>query len=133
MKTGYYAHHIRGAAGKDATPEEMEINVESGIAGCNILRRLLPEYNIYCPGEHEELFRVGYQNGSITSKDILKQCCSIVSLVDILFVGDNPNQSNGMQAEMKIAVYCGVQIIELWRCGRDKWPEMIDEIGELCL
>ncbi len=128
MKTAYFAHSVRGEHGDLATPLDIAVNVDDGIRKCNFLRKILPDWRIYCPMEHEQIYQAAQHCGKddITSDVILKQCTEILSLADVLFVGSDPKTSEGVTIERDYAFEAlELDIISLWTRREEQWPHLL--------
>ena len=127
-KTGYFAYKVRGEGGDNADPTEMRHNIGNGIMLCKQLRSFLPDFEIYCPHEHEDLFQIPHRKGDINSDQILKQCCDIVGLCGYLFVCTDPGESAGVRFELAFARSIDITIIELYNLPPLDWPEYLAKV-----
>lgn len=99
--TAYFSHHIRGLKGDDATDQDMIENREDAIKVCNQVRELLPDWEIYCPAEVDEVVSELFKSKAIGEKEILAADCKIIDRRDALFAYCKDNHiSRGMQIEL---------------------------------
>jgi hypothetical protein len=68
--TAYFSHSIRGAKGKDATPDDMALNCAMAKHAADMLRRVCPALEIYVPAEHEDYVQTAYDRGSHSEHEI---------------------------------------------------------------
>jgi len=109
--TGYYIDWVRGPEADAVAPEVIEANIAHAKAKCERLRNLLlgatrRSWHIICPHEHEKIVAAGYQNGSVTSSEIIDFWCTVGAVPsDVLIVGRDENEmSGGMIREYQWAV-----------------------------
>lgn len=129
VKTGYFAHAVRGLGGATADTTDMRHNIQNGVLLCKQLRELLPDMEIYCPHDHEDLFQIPYKKLDITTEQIMKQCLSILSLCDYLFICSDPTKSEGVGAEMLWATGKGIYVVKLDMIPPLEWGEYLEKIG----
>lgn len=99
--TAYFSHHIRGKKGNDATDQDMIDNRNDAIKVCNQIRKLLPNWDIYCPADHDDVIMKLYRNGDVTEDAILKADCQILENKDaVLFYCKDNFISGGMRVEL---------------------------------
>ena len=127
-KTGYFAYKVRGEGGDNADPTEMRHNISNGMLLCNQLRTMLPDFTIYCPHEHEDLFQEPHRSGVINSEQILKQCFAIEDLCEYVFICSNPSKSGGVGREMVRGYDNGKTIIVLYTKPVLEWAEYLAKV-----
>lgn len=132
-KTGYFARAVRGEGGETADSTDMRHNIRRGILLCNLLRASLPDMEIYCPHEHEDLFQIPYKKGDINAMQIMDQCLSILSLCDYLFVCSDPLKSEGVGIELLHATKKHIYVVKLDRIPELGWGEYLEKIGIRCV
>ena len=103
----------------------MQENILAGIARADYLRDCLPGHIFYCPHEHEHLFQEAFKKKYVTSRAILQQCFHIIRLCDALLVCTDPDESEGVRAEIKEAHKYNIPVIRLWQHLEHKWPGII--------
>jgi len=126
--TGYFAYAVRGSAGDNADITVMRHNIYDGILKCNQLREMLPDMEIYCPHEHEDLFQIPHRKGDVTSAQIIEQCCAIIRLCDYLFICSNPTESEGVGLEMIHGTKYGVTIVMLYQRPVLDWGDYLGKV-----
>ena len=105
----YLSHPIRGAKGANATREDMEANNKIAIVIGKAIERwyrdkfLNEEISVYVPGEHDEFVMLGYENGTLTEKQILDIDCQIITTCDMVYALSGEVVSHGMQVEIDFA------------------------------
>lgn len=99
----YLSHCIRGIKGETATMDDMRHNCEAAIGYGNMLRKNMPELDLYIPAEHEDFVQRVYEAGWITVEQILDVDCSIISTKDIVIVYNPEGISPGMRVEIDYA------------------------------
>ncbi|MCP4569181.1 MAG: hypothetical protein GY841_16525 [FCB group bacterium] len=124
--TAYFAAPVRGPNGDQASADEIQENIVQGIRQCKVIRNILPDWWIYCPHEHEDLYQAAWRHGNIVSDDVLSQCFDILSLTDYLFVAGDPEKSAGVRAEMRHAVKSGIPMMPLWRIPEKNWAPILE-------
>jgi hypothetical protein len=127
-KTGYFAYKVRGKGGDNADITEMEHNIGNGKMLCKQLRLMLPDFDIYCPHEHEDLFTIPHRKGDVNSQQILRQCFAIEQLCQYVFICSNPSQSEGVGLEMAHAYDKGLTIVGLYQKPPLDWPEYLAKV-----
>ena len=102
----YMSHSIRGRKGVDATSEDMEANNLLAIEAGKQLKILLPDYDVYVPGSHDELVIIGFEKGYLNEQKILDIDCAIIDKCDMV-VAYTPDGylSHGMVVELRHAKY----------------------------
>lgn len=107
--TVYFSHHIRGEKGADATDADMLENRKDAIAVCNRVRELLPNWDIYCPGEHDDIIMKLWRNGDVDEDAILHADCQIIDEKDaVIAYAKDGYISKGMQVELDYARTNGI-------------------------
>lgn len=101
----YYADWVRGPNGDSAGLASMDSNIRHGIMRCAYLRKVTG-WRIYCPHEHEDVVKWGYNAGEVKAEQIIKMCCDIVELSEVVILGGDPEHSAGMRAELETATGC---------------------------
>jgi len=110
--TAYFSHYIRGLKGKNATNAEMDENRADAIRVCNELRAFLPNWEIYCPAEVDEIVSTLYKSGAIGEKEILAADCQILGKRELVFAYcRNGKTSKGMDVELKHATQTNIPVI----------------------
>ena len=105
----YLSHPIRGAKGANATREDMEANNKIAIVIGKAIERWYrdkfpnEEISVYIPGEHDEFVMLGYENGTLTEKQILDIDCQIITTCDMVYALSGEVVSHGMQVEIDFA------------------------------
>jgi hypothetical protein len=94
MKTIYLIHAARGERGNDASPEVIAENCRLAILAGKQLKAMLPEYYVYVPHRHENIYQAAIKGGAETI-DILTQCGGIVLMADLAVVCSDPKYSEG--------------------------------------
>lgn len=74
----YVSHSIRGSAGKNATPTQMQANCDTIIAIVKQLRGAIPVADFYVPAESEPFVIRAYREKYITEVQILDIDCKII-------------------------------------------------------
>ena len=107
----YWCGYVRGPdfdynTYSPGTAKIIRANVDRNIANCQRFRELVPKrWIIYCPHEHEDLYQYAYRHIKTEAgfeeicRLVLKQCCAVVGLADVLLFGDGPRLSAGMIQE----------------------------------
>ena len=100
----YFSAAVRGKNGDKATEEEKSKNIERGKVLAYSLQAKFPNWIIYVPHEHEIFIELGWKMGLLTSKNIMKIFCEMVSERDILVaVEEDVAISGGVRLEIKAA------------------------------
>jgi nucleoside 2-deoxyribosyltransferase len=104
MTSAYMSHSIRGAAGNDATDEQMRENCKRASEFAAQFRELFPMVDLYVPGENDEFVQKAYRMGILTEEQILRVDCELIRERDFLLMyTPDLSVSSGMAYEMKFA------------------------------
>jgi len=83
----YYSASIRGAAGEDATEEQIQENLLMGIQRGNEIQQFFGSVlKLYIPHQHDSLVQILWKNEFITSKQILLGDKIIIQECDFMMV-----------------------------------------------
>ena len=91
---------VRGQAGNIATIEEMDANIAEALRVAYWLRDKFPEVEWIIPHEHEVIVRQLWQDGYITSEQIVSSCTKIVARCDLCVMYIANGISSGMAEEV---------------------------------
>lgn len=125
----YLARAVRGPAGDQAPPGQVERNISRALEDARYLRSQIVGLELYCPHEHEDRYQQAWRRGLFTSSEVLHQCRAIVRLCDLVLVASDPAASNGVAREIAEAQECRIPILHLWRYERRQWPDLIIRHG----
>lgn len=99
--SAYMSHHIRGPNGDEATPEEVEVNIQAAKEMGQIIREAFPELDLYVPGDQDQALTFLLDEKYITVEQILEADCSIIDQRDFMIMySQYDNISGGMHHEM---------------------------------
>lgn len=115
--TAYLSHPIRGKNGADATQAEINANNIEAKNVARAIRSAVPDLELYCPADHDEVVGNLYKNGDVSIDSILKADCEIIAKKDLLIVY-RPNllMSEGMLHEIAYADTKKIPVIFLPNC-----------------
>ena len=101
----YLAHPILGISGNKATLEEITFNIQRAIVAKKILEIVIPELEVYCPGEVDEFPQVAlWDKKYLTLKQLLDIDCAILGKRDLLLIYNWQHKiSDGMMIEKEYA------------------------------
>lgn len=116
--TAYCSHPIRGSKGDKATKEEQIANSERARATCMKIRKLIPELDIYCPGDAEKFVYQTYAKGWLTDSQILDIDCLIETECDFLMVYEFDKLGKGCFVEIDAAINAGMPIFQFRELNR---------------
>jgi len=108
MITAYYADWVRGPAGKEngdtISQSVIEDNLKRARERCSYLRGLTG-WQIYCPHDkaNEDVVAAGWRESLINSSQILAHSAEIVKACNIFILGGDPDRSEGVKYELKVA------------------------------
>jgi len=104
--TAYMSHHIRGPEGDKATMETIEANNKAArLMGAKI-RELIPELDLYVPGDQDQVIMYLCKKGYVTTEQILEADCVIISQCKFMIVFNRYDSiSGGMQTEVDHCMY----------------------------
>ena len=111
--SAYLSHPIRGLKGKEATRQDIKLNIDYACMVARKLRQLFQhKIQLYCPAEHDEIIYRLYEKGKLSEKDILDIDVEIMLEKDILFIYSRSGiLSRGMKIEQQEAIKAKLPII----------------------
>ena len=98
--TGYLMAPVRGKSGNNATIEEMDANIAEALRVGDWLREKFPEVEWIIPHEHEVIVRQLWQDGYITSEQIVSSCAKLAARCDLCVMYVANGISSGMAEEV---------------------------------
>lgn len=127
--TIYLAHAVRGNAGDNADPHDIHQNLLDGRAAAAYLRHVLPEAEVYCPADHEDVIGASYHSCMTDRTPIVKKIMAfsvhVVRLCDVFVYITDPAESNGVTTELLAAQESGKICIPLWDLHMNDWPDAL--------
>lgn len=108
----YLSHSIRGSAGKDATPTQMQLNCNTAIEIGKRLRKTFPNIDFYIPGESEPFVQRAFDKKYMNEKQILDVDCSIIDSCDavIIYIPEDDELNGGRLVEYDYATSKGIPL-----------------------
>ena len=125
--TIYMAHAVRGINLRESYYEDYQVNLDRATLCVASLREILPNAEIWCPGEYEHIIGALYHQANeetdrtIIIKRIMAFSLAIVRLCDYFIYITPPEQSRGVAMELEEANRCGKICIPLYDVGEDQW------------
>jgi len=114
----YVSHSIRGPAGANASPKQMQFNCDRIQLLVKKLREIYPGVDFYLPAEHEDFVQRAYNAGFLVEKEILAVDCGIVENCDLVIIFLPPGDctlQGGRLVEYQHAVKCNIPVIKFGR------------------
>ena len=84
----YLSHHIRGPKGDDSTALDRLLNRAEAMKCALVLRELIPDLQLYVPGEVDDWAEAAYTKGILTVTQILDVDCGIIDTKDVMLMYD---------------------------------------------
>ena len=84
---GYFLAAYRGIQGDDATEDEISANIERALEVGYAIKQSFPDVlDLYIPHLNQEIAFGLWQDGLVTSDDIVRQCCKIIKARQLAIV-----------------------------------------------
>lgn len=112
MKTIYFSHPIRGAAGESATAAKQKHNIELACQRVESLRSIFQEVEWYAPHEDELVNRL-YFDGFVAGDHLVAVECKMIAegKFDMVVVWGAYHEGTGVAKEILAAHENGVEVV----------------------